>query len=267
MKKPIYDKLEDIPQIDRDEANYQLATDGPNAGKYVLIIDGTHPVMVKNSQLLSKESQREIEKQQAVAAAVAQKDAEISRLSGELQTAKIQPGLPAGQVAVTAADAQLINQFKALGEFDEVKKKVEEHATLKEQTDATNRKTLLTEAAKTHGLDPDAFILLAEPEKLAESLEKREVPDEKSPDKKVTHYFVKHKDANGADTTTVLGEFVKTNERFKAFLPSLIPVDSGGKQIKIPNTKVGDTPSDKPAASSYINSTYKRPDAAATKTE
>jgi hypothetical protein len=264
MKKAIYDKLEDIPQTDRDENNYQLAADGPNAGKYVLLIDGAHPVMVKNSQLLAKESQREIEKQQAVAAAVAPKDTEIARLSTELQTAKTQTGLPAGQVAVAAEDAQILNQFKALGAFDEVKAKLDEHGTLKEQTEAITRKTLFAEAAKAHGLDPEAFATLAEQRKLHEKLEMREVPDPKKPTEKVKHYFVKAKDANNADTSVVLGEFVQNDNAFKPFINSLTVVSQGGgNSRRIPEQGVGGVPKETSAAKSYINSRYKPKEAKA----
>lgn len=255
MKKAIYDKFEDIPQIDRDENNYQLATDGSNAGKYVLIIDGVHPVMVKNTQLVAQNSQREIEKQQAIATAVAGKDLEITRLNTELQTVKTQSGLPAGQVAVTVEDHQLLQQLKTLGEFNDVKAKVDEHAVLKARDEANNRKTLLTEAAKAHGFNPEAFVSLAELKNLAPNLEMREVPDPKKPEEKVKHYFVKSKDAAGAETTTVLSDYVKNSDDFKPFLPSLTSV--ADKQTpRTPNQGHGNEPKEGSAAKSYIKRTY-----------
>ena len=259
MKKSIYDKLEDIPQIDRDENNYQLCTDAgsPNNGKYVLLLDGAHPVQAKNTELLAAQST----KNQKHTTDIAQKDAEISRLNTELQTAKSAQGLPAGQIAVAAEDAQVLNQFKALGKFDEVKAKIEEHGTLKEQSEAEKRKTLYADAAKAHDLDADAFTALAEQQKLHEKLELREVPDPKKPTEKVKHYFVKGKDASGVDTSTVLGDFVKSDDFFKPFLASLTAKqeNSGGGR-RIPEQGVGDVPKDQSGAKAYISRAYKRPD-------
>jgi len=260
MKKSIYDKLEDIPQIDRDENNYQLCSDAgsPNNGKYVLLLDGAHPVQAKNTELLAAQSS----KNQKHSTDIAQKDAEISRLNTELQTAKASQGLPAGQVAVAAEDAQVLNQFKTLGKFEDVKAKVEEHGTLKEQTETQTRKTLFADAAKAHDLDPDAFTALAEQQKLHEKLEVREVPDPKKPTEKVKHYFVKGKDASGIDTSASLGDFVKSDDFFKPFIASLTakPETNGGGGRRIPDQGVGGVPKDQSGAKAYINKAYKRPD-------
>lgn len=253
MKKSIYEKLEDIPEADRGD--YQLCTDSgsPNLNKYVLQLDGYHPVQVKNSELLGEKQTRE----QAHQTAIQQKDAEIQRISGELQTAKSQQGLPAGQVAVSVEDSQLLTQFKGLGEFKDIKVKVDEHAALKEKDEAATRRSLLTEAARAHGFDPDAFVLLAEPKGVAEVLTSSEVDDGKGG--KVRQYFVKGKDTSGAETTTVLSDFVQNSDDFKPFLASLQAKGENGK-VKIPPQRTGDPPKDKSAGESYINSTYKRPD-------
>lgn len=254
MKKSVYDKLEDIPQADRDENNYQLCTDAGsvNNGKWVLLLDGAHPVQMKNTELLGEKAKKETEHQTAVS----QKDAEISRLNGELKTAKESSGLPAGQVAVTTEDHQLLGQVKQLGEFKDIKAKVDEYAVLKEKDEANTRKTLLTEAATAHGINPDAFVSLAEIHKLAEKLDKREIDDGKGKGGKVTHYFVKGKDANGGDTATVLSEFIKSDDNFKPFLPSLTQQVSEKQSVKIPNQNVGDPPKDASAAVSYVSRTY-----------
>ena len=262
MKVAIYDSLDKIPEADRGD--YKLVTEAgsPNYNKYVLDLDPQHPVAVKNTELLAEKSQRDTAQQQAVQAAVAPKDSEITNLKAQLAQAQAQTGLPAGQVAVPADKALILNQYESLGKFEEVKAKVEEHGMLKEQTEAANRKTLLTEAAKAHGLDPDAFIPLAEQAKLADVLERREVPDPKKPAEKVTHFFVKHKDASGADTSSVLGEFVKNDQLFKPFLASLQAQSGtgGGSQRRIPDQGVGDPPKDAAAGQSYINKTYRRPE-------
>lgn len=262
MKKSIYDKLEDIPQIDRDENNYQLCTDAgsPNNGKYVLILDGAHPVQAKNTELLVEKSQRDAAQTAAINAAVAPKETEIINLKAALTTAQTQTGLPAGQIAVPAEKVQVLNQFESLGKFEEVKAKVEEHGTLKEQTEAAMRKTLYSDAAKAHDLEPDAFTALAEQQKLHERLEMREVPDPKKPTEKVKHYFVKGKDAAGADTSTVLGDFVKADDFFKPFVASLTAKPDGGNGRRIPDQGVGNPPKETSGGKVYINKAYKRPD-------
>lgn len=259
MKKSVYEKLEDIPQIDRDENNYVLSSETdpskPTFGKYVLLLDGAHPVQVKNTELLVKESQRETEKQKAVNDAVAPKDSEIQRLSAELQTAKTQPALPAGHIAVPLEDHQILQQVKGLGEFKDVKAKIEGFDELKKKDEANTRKELLTDAAKAHGLNPDAFVALAEVKNLAPNLEMRELPDPKKPTEKVKHYFVKGKDAVGADSSTLLSDYVKTSDDFKPFLPSLTAVDK--RAPRVPNQEHGELPTDQKAATAYVNKMYK----------
>lgn len=259
MKKSVYEKLEDIPQIDRDENNYQLCSDAgsPNNGKWVLLLDGAHPVQMKNTELLSEKAG--LIKRTEHDSLVQQKDTEISRLSNELQAAKTNSGIPAGQVAVPAEDATLLTQVKQLGEFKDIKAKVDEYTVLKQKDEANTRKTLLTEAANAHGFNPDAFVSLAELKNLAPTLEMREVPDPKKPAEKVRHYFVKHKDANGADASTLLTDYVNNTDDFKPFLPSLTSVSEKPK-VRIPNQGGGDPPKETSAAKNYINSRYKRPE-------
>jgi len=261
MKKPFYEKLEDVPQNDKDEANYSLCTEvgSPNFNKYVLIIDQSHPVMKKNTELLAEKSQRDAAQQTAIQAAVAPKETEITNLKTQLAQAQTQQTLPPGHVAIPADDAALLQNVKTLGKFEDIKAKVEEHGTLKEQTEAVTRKALFADVAKVHGFDPEAFAALAEQQKLHEKLEKREVPDPKKPAEKVTHYFVKDKDAAGAETSVVVGDFVSKSEFFKPFLPALQPQNSGGTRRKVPDMGVGNPPETKAAGQSYVNSRYKLP--------
>ncbi len=246
MKRSIYDKLEDIPEADR--ADYELQN-----GKYVLQLDGAHPVQLKNTELLGEKQTA----QNAHQIALSQKDAEIQRISGELQTAKSQSGLPAGQVAIAQDELTLLNNFKALGEFDEVKKRAEEYPTLKEKEESAARAKILTDAAEKHGLNALSFIPLAEQLKLSEKLTAQETDDGKG--NKKTEYFVKGKNTDGTDTSTVLSEFVKNNDTFKPFLNSLYLSDDDKNKLNIPNQGHGDPPSDKNEAESYINSTYATP--------
>lgn len=260
MKKAFYDKLEDIPQTDRDENNYELNqhSGSPLNGKYVLIIDQAHPVMTKNNELLQEKTTRDADKATAVNAAVSAKDTEIVRLTNELTTAKAQSVIPAGHVAVPADTLTSLTNFKALGEFDEVKKKVDEYGTMKEKDEANARKQLFSDIATAHGLDPDVFADLAEETKLHDRLEVRKTTDDKNVT--TTNYFVKGKDEKNADTETAIGSFVNTDPKFKKFEKSLILSEEARKKLPIPNQKHGDPPSDKSAADSYITSTYERPD-------
>lgn len=255
MKKSIYEKFEDIPQIDKDENNYAQVNEAgsPNLGKWVLILDGTHPVQAKNSELLVEKSTKVNE----LNGKLSEKDGEIARLNGELTTAK-NTSLPAGHFAIPAEDFNFLNAVKPLGKPKEIKSKVEEYTELKESVEATNRKATFTEAATAHGLNPDAFISLAEPQKLHESLIARETADSKG--NKTKQFFVKGKNEKGEETETALDVFVKSSDVFKPFEASLFQKTDKNK-IKIPNQDHGDPPSDKRASDKYISSRYKRPDA------
>ena len=254
MKKSIYDKLEDIPQIDRDENNYALCTDSgsPNNGKYVLLLDGTHPVQAKNTELLSEKATKTAETN----GTIQQKDAAISRLTNELTTAK-STSLPTGHFAISAEDFNFLNQVKPFGKPEEIKAKVEEHAKWKESVESNDRKTLFTEAATAHGLNASAFISLAEPQKLHETLFARETVDGKG--NKTKQYFVKGKNEKNEETETLLSEFVKNNDVFKPFTASLF--QKADNKVKIPDQGHGLPPTEKKASDTYISSRYKRPDA------
>jgi hypothetical protein len=250
MKKSIYLKLEDIPEADR--ADYAFVVD-----KWVLQLDGFHPVLLKNTELLTEKTTN----QALHASSIAQKDSEISRLNTELTASKQTQGVQAGTVAIPVADATLLNEYKGLGEIKDVKAKVEEHTTLKEQAETVARQKILSEAAKAHGLNSDAFIALAEPKKLNELLEPRVKADEKG--NSITEYFVKTKDAAGADIFTVLNDFVKTDDSFKPFLPSLLAKSEEKEKVKIPGQKTGDPAKDASPADLYLAGAYKQPEKAA----
>lgn len=264
MKKPIYEKLDDVPQADRDENNYELNqhAGSPHYGKYVLILDPTHPVMVKNTELVQKENTRETEKttavNAAVAAAVTPLQADVNRLTGELNVAKSQNGLPAGQVAVPADSLVALNNYKTLGEFDAVKAKVEEHGTLKEQTEAANRKTVYTEIAEAKGMDVEVLTDLAEESKLFPNIEIKKSTDAKGVT--TTDYFVKGKDEKGTDTSTAIEVFAKSDDKFKRFEKSLFLSETQRKKVVIPNQKHGESAVESAAGKSYVNRNYKRPD-------
>lgn len=257
-KQSIYDKVEDIPEADRKD--YALhpttKTDSPYFGKYVLQLDGRHPVQVKNTELLALKSTQDSTHQTAIQA----KDIEITGLNQQLTAAKAQQGLPVGQVAVSTEDAQLLNLYKPLGKPEEIQAKVEEHTTLKANEEIQKNREYLSAVATAHGLNAEAFVSLAEQHKLREKIESREIDDGKGKGEKITHYFVKGKNEKQEDTSTVVSEFVKTDGNFKPFLPSLMAKTENGNTRRIPNQSVGDTVTEKSAGSLYINQTYKLPD-------
>lgn len=257
MKKPFYDKLEDVPQSDRDENNYELNSHAgsPHFGKYVLIIDQTHPVMVKNGELLGKEATRETEKTSAVNAATAPLNTQIQTLQQQLQTAQAQSVIPAGHIAVPADSLTLLNNFKALGELADVQAKVAEHGKLKEQTEATARKTLFSEVAKAEGFDEEVFADLAEETGLFPNIEVKKTTDAKGVT--TTDYFVKGKDDKGSEISTAMKVFVTTEPKFKKFEKSLFAAESDPKKkLPIPRQTHGDPPAAKSGSNNYLNKTY-----------
>lgn len=258
MKRSIYLKLEEIPEGDR--ADYLLCTEvgSPHFNKYVLQLDGTHPVQLKNTELLAEKQTRETTHQNAIA----QKDAQITSLTTEVTVAKQTQVLPAGQVAISSEDSDFLNKVRGIGKFEDIKAKVEGYDTMKVEVETQKRKELLIEAAKAHGFDPDAFVLLAEPKKLNESLELRMVDDGKGKGEKIKQFFVKAKDpATNQETFVPLNEFIKTDDAFKPFLGSLTPKAGNANTVTIPNNGTGETPKEASGAAAYIGRAYKRPDA------
>lgn len=260
MKPAFYESLDKIPEADRGDYKLVTETGSPNFNKYVLDLDPQHPVALKNVELLGEKTTRDANQAAAVQSAVAPVQAQVNTLTQQLQTAQANTGLPAGQIAVPADTLTVLNNYKTLGEFGALKTKVEEHGTLKEQTEAQARKAMFSEVAKANGLDEEVFADLAEPVNLHEKLESREIADAKGI--KVKHWFVKGKDAAGADTSVAVTDFVKADDKFKKFEKALFLSEADKKRLPIPRQTHGDPPSDKSPADSYLGSTYKRPDAA-----
>lgn len=258
MKQAIFDSLDKVPEADRGDYILVTTPGSPNFNKYILDLDPAHPVAVKNTELLAEKTTRDSVQQQAIQAALQPKETEINNLKSQLSAAQSQSVLPAGHVAVPTDDAQLLQNVKTLGNFEEIKTKVEEYGPLKEKEEASKRKERFDAAAEAHGLDKAAFAKIAETEKLYDKLEPRDIPDPKKPTENVTHYFVKTKDAAGAEKPVVLSEFVKSDDNFKPFLSSLYPVQS--QRRRVPNMDVGDSVEETSAGDSYISRTYVRPD-------
>lgn len=128
MLKSFYLKLEDIPEADRAHYAFQ-------DGRYVLQLEKDHPVLVKNSELLAQHSTDK---------------GTITKLTNE-KTALEGSTLPAGHVAVPAADAQLLTAYKTVGTPDEIRTAVNERDTLKTEVTTSKRKDLLRTVAEAEG--------------------------------------------------------------------------------------------------------------------
>jgi len=254
MKPAFFNTLAEIPEADRNDYKLETAAGSPNFNKYVLDLDPQHPVAVKNAELLGEKTTRETQHQ----AVIQQKDADIQRLTGEVQTAKTQSALPAGHIAIPQTDYQNLQTYRTLGDVEMVKTKVEEHGTLKEQTEAQKRKDFYKEVAEAEGLDPEVFTQLAEPRKLNDLLVSQEITDAKGTTKR---WFVKGKDEAGTETTTALNDFAKKDSTMKVFEKSLFLTPEQIKlKVKIPDNSHGDPPAKTSGATAYINRTYKPAD-------
>lgn len=111
MLKSFYKTLDEIPEGDRQ--HYKKVGD-----RYVLELDGEHPVQAQNSTLVQEKKDEVKSANQRAATA----EAEVTRLK---TAAENQPTLPSGHVAVPADEAKLLDTVKELGEGADVKAKVE----------------------------------------------------------------------------------------------------------------------------------------------
>ena len=130
----IYDKQDDIPEGLRSEYKQ-------SGNKWVPDLSEDHPVIVLNKTL--KQEKEVVE-------------ARAKKLSNDLddalEAAKTS-GVPRGQALVSKADAQSLEEYKALGTVDEVKVKVTEHGTLKADVDKRAKEDKLVEVASVLGYD------------------------------------------------------------------------------------------------------------------
>lgn len=133
MLKSTYTKLDEIPEGDRP--HYKKIGD-----RYVLELDGEHPVQAQNA-ILAQEKKDDVQKANQRAATA---EAEVQTLKTQ---AANQPTLPTGHVPVPADKAKLLDSIEELGEGADVKAKVEniktkltEHTTLATEN-ATLKKT------------------------------------------------------------------------------------------------------------------------------
>lgn len=134
----IYTKLDDVPEELRP--HYKLVD-----GRYQPDLSDDHPVLIHNKKLLSEKSAD---------------TALVKELEADVEAAK-STSLPRGHVAIPKADAQLIEDARALGPIADVKVKLAEHETLKAESVKRQREDNLRLVAKELGYDNvEAFVRL-----------------------------------------------------------------------------------------------------------
>mgnify|MGYP003575560770 CR=1 FL=1 len=130
----VYEKLDDVPEELR--AHYKLIQ-----GKYVPEISDDHPVKLNNTQLLNEKSAAETK---------------AATLQADLDSAKAS-SLPRGHMAEPKADAELLEQVKALGKVEDIKVKLNEHETMKADLSKRQRQDSLKQVAKELGYNDEVF--------------------------------------------------------------------------------------------------------------
>lgn len=135
----VYEKVDDIPETLRE--HYKLIQ-----GKYVPEISDDHPVKLNNTQLLNEKTTAETK---------------AASLQADLDSAKAS-SLPRGHVAVPKADAELLEQVRALGKVDDIKVKLTEHETMKADLSKRQRQDSLKQVAKELGYNDEVFARLSD---------------------------------------------------------------------------------------------------------
>jgi hypothetical protein len=189
MLKSIYSKLEDVPEPDRAHYAFQ-------DGRYVLQLDSEHPVLVKNTDLLRQHS--------------ADKST-ITKLTNE-KAALEGTELPAGHVAIPAADAQLLTAYRTVGKPEDIQKAITERDELKTKLTTSARKELLRTVSEAEGWP----LALLETAGAALELEMREVTEG---DKKLQRAHVLVKDKDNRVEAKPFAEFAASDESLKQILP------------------------------------------------
>lgn len=196
----IYDKLEDVPEAQRE--HYKLI-----GGKYVPEVADEHPLIVNNRQLLNEKTAAETKASGLETA--------NATLKGDLESAKA-TSLPRGHRAVPVAEVEAMAALKDHGTATEITSKLTEYKSLKEESATRARQDSLRAVAKELDFNPDAFALLPNlPE-----FEIREKDGKKT-------VIAKIKDAAGTITEKPAKEFIEAAPEIAPFLPAL-KVSGGG---------------------------------------
>jgi hypothetical protein len=200
----IYKTLDEVPEALREHYT-------KSDGQYVPQLSDDHPVLVHNKTLLAEKS----------AATSKLREAEA-----DLEHAK-STSLPRGHVAVAKADAQLLDEVKALGKVEDIKAALAEHETLKTDLATRKRADTLRSVAGDLGYNADAFVLLPN----LPDFESREGKDGKQ-------WFAKVKDEKGVVTERLASEFVEGSDAIKPLLPAL---KTAGQDVQVPGSGGGGT--------------------------
>lgn len=126
----IYNTLDEVPEALRE--HYKKSD-----GRYIPDLSDDHPVLTHNKTLLTEKS--------TATARVKELEADIAAAADK--------SLPRGHVAVAKADAELLNEVKALGPVADIKVKLTEHETLKADATKRQREDKLVLVAKELGYD------------------------------------------------------------------------------------------------------------------
>lgn len=203
-----YANQTDVPEALRE--HYSKREDG----KWYADIADDHPAVKHNAKLLSEKNTAE---------------GKVTQLTSDLESARA-GNLGRGQVAIAKSDAQLLDQYKALGTPDEVGAIKTEHATLKERDTKRTREDSLRQLAKSQGYNEEAFVRLPN------------LPDfinKPSKDGKSVEWFAQLKDDKGIITEKPVKEFIEASEDIKPFMSSLTQKADG---VRVPTTGPTTTP-------------------------
>jgi len=193
----IHDRLEDVPEDLRE--HYGKRSDG----KYEPQIENVNSVLGllnKNVELLEKVK-------------------EIAPLKTRVAELEAQEVLPSGKVPIDKADFDALETYKALGNLDEIKPKVEGYDALRTEAETAKRRDLITRGLKAAGVkNTDPAFNLRQIDGL--SLE----PETK--DGKEIFYAVT--EDNGKRVKRAFdNEYLKEADGFKDILPSLMGGEGG----------------------------------------
>jgi hypothetical protein len=131
-----YTNQTDVPEAYRE--HYSKREDG----QWHADIPDTHPAVKHNAKLLSEKNTAE---------------GKVTQLTSDLESARA-GNLGRGQVAVTKAEVQLLDEYKATGKTPaELTSMVTEHSTLKESEARRAREDNLVKAANELGFDGEMF--------------------------------------------------------------------------------------------------------------
>jgi hypothetical protein len=205
-----YANQTDVPEALRE--HYSKREDG----KWHADIPDEHPAVKHNAKLLSEKNTAE---------------GKVTQLTSDLESARA-GNLGRGQVAITKAEAALLDEYKPLGTPVELKAKVDEHKTFSEELTTRKRNDSLRQLAKDLSLNEDAFVLLP---KLPE-FESRAGKDGK------TEWVAKIKDDKGVITEKVAKEFIESSPDIQPFMASLKQQRAPG--VQVPGSQMTTAPPD-----------------------